>query len=367
MAAHDEVAGAILRALRKHGGELRLLARLVDPVLGNPSDREVYFFVPDLHLVSLARRRRFASYGFNHEDREVLADVLEELAVLRSDWRDEGGHKLVTFQLGDFLDLWREFPRKIDAAQLDGEHRRIRDLLYRGRFRGGLDLRATMLLGNHDTKGGRALPEVTFQFRAFNWTEQGGLPFLFATHGDAYDVVERLVPDPIAELAVYLIDGLTPVNKYDLGTWAKAAEKNNKKLSEMNRSIMKPLHELELVEAAPVVVPGEPLPERLLQETDDIGEVRGGRFTPFYEAFLQASPESANVRLMVTGHSHQASLSLYAPADGSRPMVFLDAGGWIERCAYPLSETETADEPCAQLAVVNGNDARIYQLRVGVA
>jgi hypothetical protein len=58
-------------------------------------------------------------------------------------------------------------------------HGALRDVLYRGVVRGMPCLRATMLLGNHDTKHGQALEEIDFRLKAFN-RDANGEPFLHA-------------------------------------------------------------------------------------------------------------------------------------------------------------------------------------------
>jgi hypothetical protein len=133
MSAHDDVLAALLRVLSPRNGELRLLGRLHDPLLGNASDHEVFLLVPDLHLISRAREPSFGAYGFNHGTSDLLAQLLAALAELREAWEDTGAHKLMTVQLGDFFDLWREFGGVARPEQIgDGEWGALRDVLYRG-------------------------------------------------------------------------------------------------------------------------------------------------------------------------------------------------------------------------------------------
>lgn len=367
MPPHDDVITAILDAIRPDGGEIRLIGRLADDLLRNSTD-EVFLVVPDLHLVTAERARRFGRYGFNHADKEILARVLEALAGLRLTWEGGGGPKLVTIQVGDFFDLWRQFPSAARPDEIPAtSHGRLRDILYRGSARSRPCLKATMLLGNHDTKGGVPLSEIDFRLKAFNRSPTDD-PFLFATHGDAYDMLERFVPDAIEEFAVYFAGSLTPVNKYPIGEWGKKAREINKPLGELNDAITTPLHDLPLVTGAPVVRPGEPLPPRLLREAADPAAIGHGSLEKHYRAIThpKAQPLGAGLRLIVQGHTHQAVLALAAPP-GGQPLVMMDVGAWIEQCQYPLGEGGTAGpEPCAQLGVVHGNDARIYQLRIGV-
>ena len=108
MTPHDEVLSALLDTpgLRL---EIRLLGRVADPLIGNASDREVFLFVPDLHVVTAERARAYGQYGFNHAEQRVLARLLQRLARLREEWRQAGTHQLLTTQVGDFFDLWRQF------------------------------------------------------------------------------------------------------------------------------------------------------------------------------------------------------------------------------------------------------------------
>src|SRR5688572_6059120 len=149
LSPHDEIITAVLEVIAPNGGELRLLGRLDDPLIGNANDKEVFLFIPDLHMLSPARTGAFGACQFNFS--EVLVAILSRLARLRSDWELDGDRKLTTVQLGDFFDLWREFAGAPDLHTLEDDARGdIRDLLYRGINRGKPCLRATMILGNHD-------------------------------------------------------------------------------------------------------------------------------------------------------------------------------------------------------------------------
>ena len=104
---HDEIVSSLLDVLSPLNGEIRLLGRVSDPVIGNPSEREVFLFIPDLHVLSPHRRERF-KYGFNHSESGLLAKLLERIATLRNAWEENRNTKLVTVQLGDFFDLCLE-------------------------------------------------------------------------------------------------------------------------------------------------------------------------------------------------------------------------------------------------------------------
>jgi hypothetical protein len=365
MTAHDDIVHAWTSVLAPLHGELRLVARLADPLIGNDTD-DAFLFVPDLHLVSAARQQSFGNYGFNHRASGLLAQLLGSLVRVRNDWVNSGTRKLVTVQLGDFFDLWRELgPFQSTSGIPDDEHGALRDVLYRGVHRGRPCLKATLLLGNHDSHSGTLLPEVPFQLKAFN-RSPSNQPFLFTTHGDCFDLLELQMPDWLQEFVVHFAGRLTPSNKYSLDSWGRSTASINKPVSALHDAITTPLHALDQLGAVRVT-PGAALPARLLRDVAANDTTR--RFSDYYRAFTSPAiqgTDGAHVRVVVAGHTHIAGMMLCAPP-GGRPLLLVDAGAWIEQCTYPLAETgATVTEPSAQLAVIHGNDARIYQVRVGV-
>ena len=366
---HDEIVSSLLEVLGPLNGEIRLLGRVSDHVIGNPSEREVFFLVPDLHLLSPERRQRF-NYGFNHSESRLLARLLERIATLRNSWEASQNRKLVTIQLGDFFDLWREFPGSAKPAEIpDDACGDLRDILYRGIDRGGTCLKATMLLGNHDTKRSDPLKEIPFRYKFFN-RPQDERPFLFGTHGDGFDILETALPDPIEEFAVYFIGPFVEPNKYPVMEWSKKAAGINKSIGELEEAITDPEHNLEASGGAIQVTPEKSLPSFVCQEIRSPGETDNPYFQKLYRSLDMAREKNLpgqHVRVVTMGHTHNASLILCRPS-GERPMLLMDVGAWIENCTYPLAESgAVVREPSAQLGVIHGNDARIYQIRLAQA
>jgi hypothetical protein len=249
--------------------------------------------------------------------------------------------KLVTVQLGDFIDLWREFPHGADFdAIADDMHGALRDVLYRGIVRGAPCLRATMLLGNHDTKRGQALEEIAFLLKAFN-RDANGEPFLFMTHGDAFDILEQVVDDGIQEFIVNFVGKLTPSNTYTVGEFGKLAAKHvNKPLSALHQSIMALDHKLVEAPGAIKVMPGLPLPSVAAKPVARPEDEDHGRFKDFYKALGDAAgtpPTTRRVSVIAVGHSHHAALLLHAPQPPGRFLCLMDNGAWIEKCTYRLA------------------------------
>lgn len=368
MTAHDEVAQTLLSVLEPIGGELRLLGRIVgDEIIGNRSPKEVFFFVPDLHVISAARQASFGNYSFNHGPARLLVLLLQEMARLREDWEDDGTHKLVTVQIGDFFDMWREFGGSAQPERIgDDECGDLRDLFYRGVLRNRPCLKATMILGNHDTKRGFPLQEIPFQLKAFN-RDAAGQPFLFVTHGDAFDVLEQALDDWLQEFVVHFLGTLTPVNKYPVAHWGRMAGQLNRTLGELADCIMKPCQEVVLANGAVAVRPGQPLPDRLVKEVADPEAEDQDAFARYWRASRDAARQfdsAKKLRVVVVGHSHCPAMLLHEPQDGGSPLLLMDVGAWIEKCDYPLEEGDHAIEANAQLGVIHGNDARLYQVRV---
>lgn len=369
LSAHDQIIDAINRVLQPAGGELRLLARVNDPILGNPSSREAFLLIPDLHILSPARAGAFGRCRFNFDQQGVLASILEGLAELREAWEGDGAHKLVTIQLGDFFDLWRELSSKSQIPQIsDDAQGRIRDVLYRGIHRGRPCLRATMLLGNHDTIDNVSLPEIDFRLKAFN-RAANGRPFLFATHGDAFDLLESALPDWMQQFVVHMIGRLTPSNVHSIAMYGELAERTNAPPGAMVDAIVGAEHALsEMTAGAVRVTAGAPLPNRIAEVISDPALSSHKYFSRFYESVGRARVlglDGGSVQVVAIGHTHHARIVVCTPPNGGRSMVLLDAGAWIEKCRYRLDDGTEIIEPNAQLAVIHGNDARIYQVRPG--
>jgi len=137
---HDD----FLTEVSKAAARIRLIASFKDERLkfGSPNDLRV--FIPDMHVVTRATRRKY-SYGTN--DTELLADILTRIANLKA--RSQG-RTIALYQVGDLLDLWREEP--IASARIDAASRIVSDhpTLMHALF--SPSLKARFLLGNHDVE-----------------------------------------------------------------------------------------------------------------------------------------------------------------------------------------------------------------------
>ncbi len=370
---HDQIISAWLNVLEPKNGEIRLFGRVNDPLIGNTSDKEVFLFIPDLHLISPQREKDFKEYRFNYPKSGLLAKLLEEMIRLKDRWEHQGDHELFTVQIGDFFDMWREFPGSNQSYNIpDGAHGELRDILYRGEDRGIPFLDATMILGNHDTANGIPLPEIDFQLKVFHPTEDNTNPFLFVTHGDAYDFIETTVPEDIRAFMVNLVGNLTPVHEYSIENWGKMAAKINKPMKDLKKAITEPEHSIEIRTGAPKVLPGNSLPPIFCEEITTPDQSKNKYFKKIYDSIGEAAKKrlpGGNIRVAAIGHTHVASMVFCKPENDERPLLLMDAGAWIERCKYFFEENGNVSdkprtEPSAQLGVLHGNDARIYQIYI---
>ncbi len=365
--SHDEIAEAILSAVGRRKGDIRLIGRLLDPRLGHSAEDDALVLIGDLHLLSPARQEAFGSRRPSYaEEPSLLAEILAALAKLKKRWRD-GGASLRTFQLGDFFDVWREFPRDVDMSKVgDDVFGPLRDILYRGVQRGRECLKAVFLLGNHDCRGTSRFPETGFWVKAFNHTgPRKAKPFLLALHGDVFDWVEKL-PAGLKSLMVNLAGKASPESCYPVGVDNTCL---NKPPEEQRDAITEPEHALA-AQGAPAVVPGKSLPRSLCQS---ISDVRAGeplhKHLPKAHAMIETARRDDStgsaVRVIAMGHTHHARMVFHDPGTDEPPLLLMDVGAWYEDCRYVLEEGgREVVEHSAQLGVIAGNDARLYQIHI---
>ncbi len=343
---HDRLLEALLKI-----ADVRLVASLQADELHFPSARDLRVFIPDLHLCSKARTAAFR-YGLNRED--LLLKLLRALAGLRAAAAPD--ETVEVYQLGDYLDLWRENlgpagPDTPDRIKLD--HLPLVNLLE------GRALKAHLLLGNHDFD--------LWQSHAYDRSDrryyiagQGGGPALIAMHGDYFDWVERL-PAVLKEIGVYLFAPDRPPDRYILGKMQKLAHDSNARCDYSSHLRLREPAVIGAMQAGDLVVPPEwnvqkeaaPGPEQTADphSLDFLATASG-------ECLKANAAYGVNMRAVVIGHTHRARIAVKSLADGSR-FILIDCGAWIEECRqFPN------DDPAlnAQIAVVSANWARVYQL-----
>jgi hypothetical protein len=329
---------------------LRVVARLADPILGNPDASTAYVFVPDLHLIS---DEKVPDFGYTTNSWETLYRSLFRLSQARPALT-QGGVRTVVTQMGDMLDLWRDghSATRNSVQKICGSWSNTLKLLYRYP-QDPACLRARILVGNHDA----AMAGTANWYVRLFLPDDSARAFALALHGDWFDPMERL-PDWLNRAGVVLGGAFPRASTYPVGELRALLQRNAAAQNNYRGWIQH--------QAAPALgamraaAPSAQLPVDHNVAWKSKHEVHpflddAGRFLATYRGQPGCSPGLASVRLVVIGHTHQARISV--DDNAATPLVLLDTGAWIEK--YKDSTGHVG--PNCQLAVVCGNDARIYQ------
>ncbi len=320
---------------------VQLVARLQDDRLNFPQSNELHVFIPDLHLITAARRVEGGyQYGTNHP--ALLLAVVKSLRALQLAAAPAGD--VVVYQIGDLFDLWRQVdgldPNANAASAIQNDQASLVAALR------DPDLNAQFLLGNHDYD--------LYRFPNFDAWQRSFIlaPSVMLLHGDVFDWVEKL-PDELQNLVLYLFTASHPAGTADL---EKLRPVNNQQ-----RAGRKFRNFIQNQVAAPT--------GHWREAGEDGGnwnvQVAGtapAEMLLYLDAARQKCGEAnrqfgSRLGMAVIGHTHQARIAVHD--SGDEFFALMDCGAWIENCC-------TADDPTplpnAQIAALGANEARIYQL-----
>ena len=338
---HDQLLEALLSA-----ANVRLVASYTDDQLGYPGSGTIQVFIPDLHLLSAERRAHYA-YGTNHED--TLIQVVTALIKLK-DEASARGESVVVFQIGDYLDLWRETLLPLSGPDIPerirGSHQQVVNLLE------DPSLNTHFLLGNHDFD--------LYQLTAYNTWERrffipGDAPRAIVMHGDYFDWVETELPEEVRDIGVYLFGESHQAGSAVLGQMVDLSHKYNRDKDYTRQIQLAAPATLGALQAGESAVP-----DSYNVQTGE-GPVGGGIafLAPACRECVNANAEfGAQLRMAIIGHTHHARIATTSMPDGSR-FALVDAGAWIENC---VEDAQGAVFPNAQIAALAANQVRIYQL-----
>lgn len=321
---------------------LQMVARYDDAGLGLPDGR-ARLFIPDLHLLSVEAAKKFPKTGFRLEAQ--LTRFLKALAA----FKDSHPGELQVFQIGDLFDLWRTkgsgAKRKVDDVSAD--HGDVLSLLLFGPPTGA---RASIVAGNHDYDLHNLAEWNAPRFWFLNDSPAGTADALLL-HGDCFDWVENFFPDQLQALAVQL---------------AKMASSGQHELDHEDLVGVLMVNDLIPRNDTPVGVAQAELGDaagppgsqfNLVRWTKIVGKV-GKYFEAAREMAMALLTRGRDVRLVICGHSHDARIVVGDRGDGV-PFALMDCGAWLGECRFgPASAWRRS----AQVGVLVGNDARIYQL-----
>src|SRR2546423_879786 len=121
MSLHEQFLATLESA-----ANVSLVSKLRDPRLNIPDESRLNVFIPDLHLVS---KTRVFQFGTNATD--TLRAVLTGLRKLKAEARPS---RVIVYQIGDLLDLWRETdgvdPNADVASAIEDSHSALMEAIY---------------------------------------------------------------------------------------------------------------------------------------------------------------------------------------------------------------------------------------------
>jgi UDP-2,3-diacylglucosamine pyrophosphatase LpxH len=350
MLDHDTIVSYLGDAFgeRYPGKEpVSLVARYDEAGLQLPGGR-VHLFIPDCHLLSRRDAPAYPKWGFVQDDDLLLC--LESLRELKKNHR----RQLRVWQLGDLFDLWRARGGQDEQAELRriaADHADILELLTYG-VPGGV--KARIIAGNHDYGLFRMSGWRAARFRIIeNQGSAGG--DVLVLHGDLFSRLERLLPDALQAAAVRF------------ATWHSSGGhelyNDDATVASANRAIPDGDQPIGVGQAELAVAggsPGGPDNVNVIDAHQGSPKANNKRF--FREAreiaYALRDHGGYDIRLVVIGHTHWPRIVAGKHEDGV-PFTLLDAGAWIGHCRLGKSDPWLEN---AHLAVVVGDDLRIYQL-----
>jgi len=358
MPQSDELHKRLLDTMDNTGVKLSLAARIFEPDIGLPDNGTIRIFIPDLHMISKEAQKRFPDYGFHsHQSREpTMVRFLEALGSLGRQLSDV--NSLRVYQLGDFLDLWREHQFGNDPTPILRDNAQVWDLLYNNLNDSSAPV--YYLRGNHDF----AIPDQN-EYR--NWQRAYFSGPMAVMHGDIFDWLEVVAPDWLQQAVVYLTgveegernysqEEFQEVNE-EIHTRNEATRYQWAEVYRLGDQWLNPPNDSTGPTAGNVI--GVQNPNQYNGDRNDLsGHELMGRAHQLVGRL--AAARQREIRLLVIGHTHHARIVQYKTQEEN--FVLMDCGAWTEECWVGPKEDRRNKVPSQQVGVTIGNDCRIYQV-----
>jgi UDP-2,3-diacylglucosamine pyrophosphatase LpxH len=358
--------------------DIYLLARLKDDRLGYPFPRDLRVFIPDLHLISQYRQQEYGykyNTNYNAHESDLLPTMVKLLIEMKRQIGEENNgtddeDKKKTFevyQLGDFLDLWRETttPWRTRPGEWRGYVNRIIEsnaALYDALL--DETLHTNFILGNHDFDLHR-IPEFSHRWRFLSsyLVDRQEVPVVGILHGDLFSWVERL-PDELQRFFVHHLSPQIPeeIRKQIIKSHIQSnflIFKTYKKYKDyiMLKEAVE-FHELPLSRGLP---PGSEYnvkraPGGSKEELMYLADAK-----KYFSGVNQS--EKFKVGMAVIGHTHYPRIAV--DDSGGEFFALMDCGAWVNfHMAVIEEEGEVKRIPMdnALVGVLCDNDIRLYQL-----
>lgn len=344
--------------LQNTGIRLSMVARLFDDALAMPDDQDVEkvrIFIPDLHVISKSRQVVYPGYGFhaNPQREEIMVNLLRAIGSFARQLPRVT--MLEIYQLGDFVDLWRESFSN-DPSEIIADNAPVCDLLLRGLRTSPTDspIPIYCLRGNHD-----------FTIMDWSYFSSWQRAYFFddnsmaVLHGDVLDWVEAW-PDWPRRAIVYL----TGVRSGETNFSQKELEKGTNAIHQTNETAGRYAwtNEYWLGKQLPPIPesPTGPVDENVIKADDFSGHELMANACELADQLL--STRQIRTRLMIIGHTHHPRIVRYQK--DNELFVLMDCGAWLENYwVGPDPDTKpSVTFHSQQIGVVIGNDLRIYQV-----
>ena len=350
MLSHDEIYNCLAEAFPPRGRRgTQLVTRCRLDALGLDPGR-AFIFLPDCHLLSQADSVKFPNNHFVL-DAEIRR-LVDALVGLKANHRGE----LNVVHLGDLFDIWRAQGKATPKTKVDRVAAQYADMLDKLLNGPPVGLRADILAGNHDYLLHELNEWNLARFRIIENpdTTRGDALLL---HGDQFDWLERAADDDLQAAVVRLARWVSG-SKHELDREQRQA------VDTVNKSVLlgdKPIGMPTTEFPSPLPDPRGALPDRHNVVTWTT-TTAGSSATHFYkqarQLALELKHDGHDIRLIVIGHTHNARIVVGDRGD-NQPLVLLDCGAWMGQCRLDPADPFVAS---AQVGVLVGNDARVYQL-----
>jgi UDP-2,3-diacylglucosamine pyrophosphatase LpxH len=347
-----------LRAIE--GTDLFLVSRLKDERIQFPHRDEIRVFIPDLHLVS---NRRGSSYKYTTNSIPVLEKLISFLVDFKAA-RERENQRVPVYQLGDFVDLyregnpkwtWRDLNNWRDSLQFIMEDRAaiIFPLLN--------ELKATFLLGNHDPILNKFDNFTGARYSDYFPNNNGPCVVM---HGHLFSTFEMKMPDWLKRLGV-------------LSSFGQSAGPSNHDIDNVAATDV-PLKHMLIEDSSDSAIlsnknlalrPAEPGHLSDDEESDtgryNVKEKGSDNIDGHDLKYLGKAKEffveqnNLDIRLVVLGHTHHARIAV-DETDG-KFFAVADCGAWTVNCTAKINnQGDKKKMPNMQLGVLSDNEMRVY-------
>jgi len=342
--------------------DVYLVSRFMDERLNYSAQNDFRIFIPDLHLIDDEREKE---YKYTTNNPGLFLDMLTEFLNFKEAASAESVNMTV-YQLGDFLDLWREISVSLspntatqklcEGAQKIQEAKQAIIAKLR-------ELDTQFVFGNHDFDLFHIPDFVGTELRYYFPFEKASA---FILHGDVFSLLEKNMPVSLKNFGVNIFGPFVKPGTKDLGEFRKEVVKlgleQAKQSNQFQNYIQLPtpadLSNIIRIDPDKLDIDAGAAEDNFNINTDLTYLKEAGEF-----AAAVNNEHGWDLRFGVISHTHRARIAVHDPSGDGHNMegffALIDCGGWVGNCIAAGMENPM---PSAQIGVLYNNEARIYQL-----